>query len=617
MKKIDIKNEWMRFLVVLGIIVIPLMYSYFYLKAFWDPYGQLDKIPVALVNLDEGEKGEELVEILLEKNILHFIVENTKEVKTSVEHKEVYGALVIPADFTKSLNSAETDKTKTKIMYYSNQKTNFLASQIISRVTLELEGELKDQVTVSVVDALTDKLKDVPNQLSILKEATGKVTSGSDTLTNGILQLQTGVATLDQNYSAFHEGISSLQNGSTALVEGTKKLESSLQTLVKETENLQTGLTSNVLEYTSSVDTVADTFSSFITAILTYGDAVPSLRQDPNFEALYKQAYYIQKENLLSTLKQSSTTLNQGLTSALIKLKEASLQLLNGGQELVTGSTALQTGLTQVFASSTQIQNGISSLSGGITTAYEGSTTLKNGLKTIDSDLAIKIEETNQDLSKLEGLSEYTKDAVSIEEENIGAIDTYGLAFAPYFMSISLWVGCLMIFMGIYYDPDKRFKLLGRHSNNRFKRSVVYIGIGALQAILLATLLKLGLGYTVTSIPLYYFSCILISVVYLIVVQFLFINFKDIGKFLAILCLVIQLAACGGTFPLETVPTAFQNISDFLPMHYAVELLKESLVSRSNGFAMENSLSLMAFALIFFACTVILDIIKNKKHKMI
>lgn len=39
---------------ILGVIIIPLMYSFFYLDAFWDPYSRLDTLPVAVVNEDRG-----------------------------------------------------------------------------------------------------------------------------------------------------------------------------------------------------------------------------------------------------------------------------------------------------------------------------------------------------------------------------------------------------------------------------------------------------------------------------------------------------------------------------------------------------------------------------------
>ena len=57
---------------IFGVIIIPLFYSFFYLDAFWDPYSKLDTVPVAVVNDDTGATisgksrnlGNELVDTL-------------------------------------------------------------------------------------------------------------------------------------------------------------------------------------------------------------------------------------------------------------------------------------------------------------------------------------------------------------------------------------------------------------------------------------------------------------------------------------------------------------------------------------------------------------------------
>ncbi len=71
-----IKKEWQRLIhnplliiVLAAIILIPSIYAGLFLASMWDPYGELDKLPVAVVNKDvpvvyEGETiniGEELV----------------------------------------------------------------------------------------------------------------------------------------------------------------------------------------------------------------------------------------------------------------------------------------------------------------------------------------------------------------------------------------------------------------------------------------------------------------------------------------------------------------------------------------------------------------------------
>lgn len=39
---------------LVALLVLPLLYGALYLWSFWDPYGRLDRIPVALVNEDAG-----------------------------------------------------------------------------------------------------------------------------------------------------------------------------------------------------------------------------------------------------------------------------------------------------------------------------------------------------------------------------------------------------------------------------------------------------------------------------------------------------------------------------------------------------------------------------------
>ena len=71
--------------VIIGVLIIPLMYSYFYLSAFWDPYSRLQDVSVAVVNLDQGAKingkdrnvGKEICDNLEEDGSLdfHFVSE--------------------------------------------------------------------------------------------------------------------------------------------------------------------------------------------------------------------------------------------------------------------------------------------------------------------------------------------------------------------------------------------------------------------------------------------------------------------------------------------------------------------------------------------------------------
>ena len=371
--------------------------------------------------------------------------------------------------------------------------------------------------------------------------------------------------------------------------------------------------------------------------IIAMGDTNTALLQDPNFKSMYTAASQIKQGKVIETLENSGTALKSGMKGLstgtttlqtaitdLPKLVEGATVLgqsldkvKEGTSKLREGVTELKTGVSKLSEHSRQIQNGIKQLVDGSDTLLEGSKTLYEGSNTFKNEVDNRISDTENELTKLDGLKEYTENPIEINEDNYTTVDKYGVVFAPYFMSLSLWVGALVLFVILYYDADNRFKLLGRNASNKILRAFLYLLLAIAQALVLAFLLKLWLGFSVTNIWLYYLSCILISMVFLAIIQFLIVNFKDVGKFLAILLLILQLTASGGTFPYETTPEFFQNIYPYMPMHYSVNLIKESLISIDNGFVGNSVGVLLGILLICVIFTLFFDFIKLIRRKRI
>ena len=84
------------------------------------------------------------------------------------------------------------------------------------------------------------------------------------------------------------------------------------------------------------------------------------------------------------------------------------------------------------------------------------------------------------------------------------------------------------------------------------------------------------------------------------IVYTLTLSFGDIGKAIAVVLLVMQVAGSGGTFPIETLPTFFQVVSKWLLFPYAVDAMHSAWQAHSawnTGFPWANwhcSLSLIA-----------------------
>lgn len=668
-----IKNKIMKPLIVIGVIIIPLMYSFFYLKAFWDPYSNLTGIPIALVNEDKGNEeenlGKKLVDKLVDQQDMKFQLVDKETAEKGLNDKTYYAMIDVPEDFTEKLNSGETEnKQSAQIIYSPNQKSNFLASQIITSAVNKIEKQVQQEVTEKVVDNLSDKLGDVPTQMEKIEDASNQLKDGSQSLTDGLQTIDNGMGSLSTNYDKFNDGVSTvdqatksldggvdqLKQGLDQVYSGSKELNEKTQalsqitdnanTIAENEKNLDAGIgqyVEGVNELTTQVASLKDIQSDLQKMLAENPQLAQVLMQDSNFQSIMKKMQEMNsKENQAKLqklsqsgayLQKSSKKLNAGIQQfatateglkqinpGIQKLEDGVAKVKDGANTLKDGSRQLSEGATTLQNSSQEIRSGIQQLKDGTSSALLGSKTLLDGQQEFTTEVGNSIADARSELKKLDGLSTFTGNAVQVDEQDVEPVSKYGVGFAPYFMSLSLWIGGLLIFVGIYFDPHDRFKRIGRNAKNRAFRSLVYLLIAVAQAVVLGFILKVTLGMEIQDNWLYYGSCILVSVTFLSIIQCLMVNFGDVGKFLVILFLVVQLSACGGTFPLETLPDAYQQINPFMPMTYSLNLFKESIVGRSQGFVTQDVNALLGIMITFIVITFTLDLLhmfRNRIHR--
>lgn len=683
------KNKVMKTIIFIVILLIPVIYSFFYLKSYWDPYGNLQDLQVAIVNLDKGENGEnqgkELVQSLIDSGTIKICDVNSEEAQDGLVNGKYYAKIVIPEDFTKSLNNAQNaDREKTVITYAPNKKSNYLAYQIINNVVTKTELSLQAKVSEKVVASLKEKLEEVPTKMEEINDGVGEVLDGTNTLNEGLNTLSQGTNTLQTNYEKFdkgvtssYEGSKSLENGISSVKTGTENLSNGASTISSAVEKINEGaeelssktgsgikviedgtsklyagttsLDENLSNYINGVNTLNQNTEQVIEGIIGIGKQSPELLQNESFQKLYYVATQIKQSGSYEQIKVSGTQIKAGsetvkngmaslkssmssveqIASGLQELKVATEKLNSGTKSLTAGTKQLGEGVSKVqegtktlnkgletlSSSSKEVKQGISKLAYGGKQAYDGGIALNEGVNTLKTEIKKGIEDTKHELTKLEGLDTYTEDPIEIKEESYGEVDKYGVSFTPLFLSIGLWVGALMSYVVLYYDQERRYKLLGKYADNKILQIALYIGIAVIQGLLTGAVLKVGLGFDVQNTLLYYSSCVVIAIAFMSVIQFLIMNFGDIGKFVALIVLVLQLAASGGTFPVETINKGFQYFTNFLPMTYAIRLLKESLVIMDSGFAGKNILILAIFTVISLIITIVVTIIKQSRLK--
>ena len=184
-------KKFFKTIIFIVVLCIPLIYSFFYLKSYWDPYGNLTDLKVAIVNLDKGQddtnQGNELVKELKDKDVLDLCVVDENQAKQGLQDGEYYATITIPSDFTECLNSASEEQKKVAtITYTPNQQQNYLASQIINKVVTATQMELQSKVGKEVVSTLADTLSAVPDSLQDISDGANEIYDGTSSLNSGL-----------------------------------------------------------------------------------------------------------------------------------------------------------------------------------------------------------------------------------------------------------------------------------------------------------------------------------------------------------------------------------------------------------------------------------------------
>lgn len=210
---------------------------------------------------------------------------------------------------------------------------------------------------------------------------------------------------------------------------------------------------------------------------------------------------------------------------------------------------------------------------------------LADGTKELSTKLNDGYDTLNHNLvNSSSTMGKFLSEPVKIKNNPINSVPNYGSGFAPYFIPLSLWIGALLMFfvMSTTVDDDINAGPVGTVVGKYL--SFGYIGI--IQAVTVTFGVML-LGLKPTSLPILILFNIFLSYAFISIVQsFMFLTGPNVGKFLALVLLILQLASSGGTFPTELIPRIFGIIHPFLPFTYATEGLREIISAQPINYAL-------------------------------
>ncbi|MCA1000810.1 YhgE/Pip domain-containing protein [Bacillus thuringiensis] len=236
---------------IIAVLFVPILYAGMFLWAFWDPYKQLDDLPVAVVNLDKGalfdgkpiEVGKGLVDNLKDNKSFKWEFVSEKEAKKGMEGRKYYMLVRIPDDFSSNATTLLKDNPKPlNLEYIPNESLNFLSSQIGGTAIEKIKTEVSSTLTKTYAEKMFDSIKDVSKGLADGAEGASKLHDGSSELHDGSSKVTDGLHTLQGKSGEMKDGVQKLADGSNKLVDGSGKVTAGLNTLNSKTGEMQTGI---------------------------------------------------------------------------------------------------------------------------------------------------------------------------------------------------------------------------------------------------------------------------------------------------------------------------------------------------------------------------------------
>lgn len=173
------------------------------------------------------------------------------------------------------------------------------------------------------------------------------------------------------------------------------------------------------------------------------------------------------------------------------------------------------------------------------------------------------------------GVENYFYSPVVIEREEINSVENYGSELSPFYIILSIWIGCIIsaAMIKTRYLDKSLFSPLELYTG----RMVLFILIGLLQSTV--TLIgAFSLGIQVNNVGLFIASVYFISIVLTVLIYSLVSVLGNAGKVIAILLLVLQISTTNGIYPVEVMDPILQTLNPYLPMTYAIDMLREALL---------------------------------------
>lgn len=332
-----LKKEWQAILkhkffiiVIIALALVPAIYNYIFLGSMWDPYGKLNDLPVAVVNLDKtselnGKKfklGDDVIaEMKKSKDLDYHFVSEDKASK-GIKKGDYYMVITFPENFSENATTLMNNKPKTvQLDYQTTRGHNYISSKMSESAMNQLKSEVSKNITETYTKEIFAKLGDMKSGMKEASDGSNKLADGTSSALNGSKELSSNLNTLSSSSLTFTDGANNLNSGLNKYVSGVNQADNGGQQLSSGADQFVSG-TQQLAAGTQTLADKSKELSAGISQISQGSEAVSQLQSGTQSlsAGLNELA---QKTDLPEDKKANITTVQNGLNELNGQLQNA------------------------------------------------------------------------------------------------------------------------------------------------------------------------------------------------------------------------------------------------------------------------------------------------------
>lgn len=243
------KSTWLK-IVLCAIMIIPMIYACVFLGSMWDPYGQTDQLPVAVVNNDKEVEyndstmdiGKQLSDKLSKNDSMDFNIVSSTKAQKGLKDGKYYMVITIPENFSKNATTLLDDDPQTMMLTYTtNPQTNYIATKMDDSAMAKVKAEISSTVTKTYSKILFKNVKTLSKGFKTAADGSQKLSDGVATASEGNKTITENLNTLASSALVFNDGADSLVKGLSAYTEGVSTAKAGAQQLDNNSATLNNG----------------------------------------------------------------------------------------------------------------------------------------------------------------------------------------------------------------------------------------------------------------------------------------------------------------------------------------------------------------------------------------